>query len=326
MKTVRLLVASLALVVAACGGPVAPWTAVPVVAIDLRIAVAPSKVALLQPVEVTLDLFVRKGIEVEWAPTVAKDDFLMTTSERPAVPLFDGTWRRTTLQLKPVRGPGELLLPPFVAKQKGGELAASTPEQRIEVVTSLPDAPANADLPTLVGDAVEPVGAPFPTPLRPWPWVLGGVALLALGGAFWWWRGRRAEVQHAHEVALPPHVRALRELQRLQGSPRATRAEIERFYVDVSTVLRVYLEERFALRAPERTTEEFLRELEGGDALALGHRDELERFLSQCDLVKFAAFAPSDAAHLATWQLAVGFVEATRSDASAPATATEGGA
>jgi hypothetical protein len=36
--------------------------------------------------------------------------------------------------------------------------------------------------------------------------------------------------------------------------PRGTEAEVERFYVEVSDVLRTYVEERFGLRAPERTT------------------------------------------------------------------------
>jgi hypothetical protein len=109
-------------------------------------------------------------------------------------------------------------------------------------------------------------------------------------------------------------VKALRALQRLRGSSRTTRAEVEAFYVDVSRVLRDYLEERFGLRAPERTTEEFLRELEGGDQLARDHRAELERFLSQCDLVKFAAHVPTEHDHLTTWGLAAAFVEATRGD------------
>ena len=40
------------------------------------------------------------------------------------------------------------------------------------------------------------------------------------------------------EVPLPSHVRALRELERLRQSPRATEAEVEAFYVAVSAILR----------------------------------------------------------------------------------------
>jgi len=101
---------------------------------------------------------------------------------------------------------------------------------------------------------------------------------------------------------------------RLRGSPRTTAAQVDAFYVDVSSVLRVYLEERFGLRAPELTTEEFLLGLESGDQLARGHRAELERFLTQCDLVKFAAVVPGENEHLATFALAEAFVESTRAD------------
>ena len=111
-----------------------------------------------------------------------------------------------------------------------------------------------------------------------------------------------------------PHERAL---QRLRSAPRTTAAEIEAFYVEVSAVLRLYLEERFGLRAPERTTEEFLRELESGAALAREHRAELKQFLSQCDLVKFAAYRPSENDHLATFAIAEAFVERTRADRAA---------
>ena len=116
---------------------------------------------------------------------------------------------------------------------------------------------------------------------------------------------------------MPPHVNALRALQRLRGAPRTTSAQVDAFYVEVSSVLRVYLEERFGLRAPELTTEEFLLGLESGDQLARGHRAELERFLMQCDLVKFAAVVPGENEHLATFALAEAFVESTRADRGA---------
>lgn len=303
--------ASIAL--AACGGPVPPWTEAPALPIDLKLAVAPTTVQLLQPVTVTLDLYVKDGVDVEFAPQAAAADFLSTTTTAPDVRLFGGRWTRTTLVLKPVRGPADIVLPPFVAKAKHGPASASTPEQTIAVTTALAGA----------GTAIEAPGEPFPAPFRGWWWIaviVGG--LLAAAASFVALRRAGRRRQQAGEVALPPHVKALRELQRLHDAPRTTPAEIDAFYVAVSGVLRVYLEERFALRAPERTTEEFLRELEGGDALAREHRRDLERFLSQCDLVKFAKFVPGEAEHLATWQVARAFVDTTRADrAQAPAAA-----
>lgn len=290
---------------AACGGPTPPWQEAPATKVDLKIAVAPTTVALLQPVTVTLDVFTLAGVQAEFAPALDGKDFATTTAVAPAVPLFGGTWQRTTLVCRPLRGPGQLVLPSFVAKAKDGVGAASTAEQTITVTSSLAGA----------GAAIEAPGEPFPTPFQGWWWLAAGGAALVAGVAMWRWSTRaRARAADPAAVALPPHVKAMRALQRLKNEARTTPAQIEAFYVEVSQVLRVYLEERFGLHAPERTTEEFLRELEGGEELAKSHRRELERFLSQCDLVKFAAFVPEERDHLTTWDMAAAFVEATRSD------------
>ena len=49
----------------------------------------------------------------------------------------------------------------------------------------------------------------------------------------------------------------------------------------------------------------------------VGATHELERFLEQCDLVKFAAVVPGENEHLATFALAEAFVESTRADRGA---------
>jgi hypothetical protein len=56
----------------------------------------------------------------------------------------------------------------------------------------------------------------------------------------------------------------------------------------------VYLEERFQLRAPDRTTEEFLQDLRRTTALDDTQKTALTGFLEHCDLVKFARFEPSE--------------------------------
>ena len=54
------------------------------------------------------------------------------------------------------------------------------------------------------------------------------------------------------------------------------------------------MEERFEFRAPERTTEEFLRELGGTELLAGEQKESLGGFLESCDLVKFAKYEPAE--------------------------------
>jgi len=95
---------------------------------------------------------------------------------------------------------------------------------------------------------------------------------------------RESKVIEASRPAVPAHVLAR---QRLEASldhlhdPRA-------FCILVSEAIRYYLADRFDLRAPERTTEEFLIELQSSHSLNFEHKQTLEAFLQQCDMAKFA--------------------------------------
>ncbi len=55
-----------------------------------------------------------------------------------------------------------------------------------------------------------------------------------------------------------------------------------------------YLEERFDFHAPERTTEEFLYELQGTNLLTAAQKQSLADFLASCDLIKFAKYEPTE--------------------------------
>ena len=66
------------------------------------------------------------------------------------------------------------------------------------------------------------------------------------------------------------------------------------WYVELSDIVRRYIEERFALRAPELTTEEFLAEAGRSAELTAGNRELLSAFLATCDRVKFARYSPDE--------------------------------
>src|SRR6266478_1668076 len=71
-------------------------------------------------------------------------------------------------------------------------------------------------------------------------------------------------------------------------------AQPKPFCILVSDTIRAYLEERFTFHAPERTTEEFLYELQGTDLLTRDQKESLGEFLNRCDLVKFAKYEPGE--------------------------------
>lgn len=141
---------------------------------------------------------------------------------------------------------------------------------------------AGPSLPHGLRGAVE-----IPDPGRWWRLaaVLAFVAVLC-GVGFWlWWRRRGMKLESSAEH---PDDLARRRLQRaleLLEQPKV-------FVAEVSEAVRAYLEARFGLRAPERTTEEFIGELQASGTLAVADRDALEKFLGACDLVKFAGVRP----------------------------------
>jgi hypothetical protein len=115
------------------------------------------------------------------------------------------------------------------------------------------------------------------------------LVVLATGLGVWlWWRKRRVETPPV--PVTPPHVRAKHRLAGALSMLHDPRG----FCGLVSDTLRVYLEERFSIKAPERTTEEFLVELNETTILNLEQRARLAEFLERCDLVKFAKFEPAE--------------------------------
>jgi hypothetical protein len=125
-----------------------------------------------------------------------------------------------------------------------------------------------------------------------WLWVIWVAAMLALGAGAWlawrYWGRKAAAVRAAPPV--PPHVRARRALEAalaLLSDPKA-------FSIAVSGAIRGYLEERFDFHAPDRTTEEFLLELQGTSLLTTEQKLSLGDFLVNCDLIKFAKYEPTE--------------------------------
>jgi len=90
----------------------------------------------------------------------------------------------------------------------------------------------------------------------------------------------------------PAHEIAYEQLQMLQTKNYIAQGKIKEYYTEVSDIIRHYLENRFKLRAPEMTTEEFLINVRDAAALINEHKNLLKEFLLCCDLVKFAKYAP----------------------------------
>ncbi len=123
-----------------------------------------------------------------------------------------------------------------------------------------------------------------------WEWLWWTLVALAAVLVFVWnWRQKRRS-QISVEPPVPAHVRAKQKLE----EALALISQPKEFCILVSDTIRFYLEERFDFRAPERTTEEFLHELQSTDRLMAEQKEKLGEFLESCDLVKFAKYEPGE--------------------------------
>ncbi len=142
------------------------------------------------------------------------------------------------------------------------------------------------------------------------PWMLaGGILLLLLASGLLFWLLRRR--QKTGSIFTPPtaHEKALKALRAL-SSMISEENDLE-FIMRVSQIVREYIQERFGLRAPHRSTEEFLNEARTSNLLSADHQGLLQAFLAQCDLVKFAQQRAVVAQMQELHQTAERFVEGT---------------
>lgn len=142
-----------------------------------------------------------------------------------------------------------------------------------------------------------------------WQWLWALLILAAvLALAYWLWKRRHPTEGVPAVPPLTPYELATRELQRL----REENPPVEVFYTRLSDIVRHYLEGRFHLRAPERTTEEFLYEVSQDRTLAQEHKDLLGAFLQESDLVKFARHHPEQSDKQRALEAAEKFVRDTQ--------------
>ena len=87
------------------------------------------------------------------------------------------------------------------------------------------------------------------------------------------------------EHRMSPIERAWVELDRLLRKGLPGRGRYKDFYVELTMVVRRYVQRKYGIKAPHLTTEEFLMEFREEGR---GKREELRKFLESADMVKFA--------------------------------------
>jgi hypothetical protein len=288
--------------------------------VKATVTVWPPKPTLGDPIYLRLDVDAPAGVSIDAPFQEAGDQrmgrFQVTGFSRDAQRTSSGGLHERQTYTLEAPTSGKHRVPPLRLEMvdarpgQGSETGKTqeilTDEVPIEVAPVKQEAVA-AQLKPRLGTLDENVGG------TPWLWILlggGGLAtLLGIGGvAMWRVLGRKrriAEQRSAYEDAIT----ALAALQK-RGAPGADDADA--WFVELSSIVRAYLERRYEIRAPELTTEEFLQEAARAKELTTEHRAQLSAFLERCDRVKFAGYRPDPAESLATLDAARAFVEDTK--------------
>src|SRR5688572_26479462 len=119
-------------------------------------------------------------------------------------------------------------------------------------------------------------------------------------------RGARAQARAAKQA----YRDALEELKRLFAL--VDREESRPYAIESSAIIRRYIEARFELSAPRRSTEEFLVEVQQSPKLTPAHQASLREYLRICDLLKFARTLANRTELTQLHEAAIAFVKETR--------------
>ena len=288
--------------------------------LTVRIKLDKNKITIADTVHLRLEAIIAPGYEVDIPPLgqtlgeyelgildyrsfpdkLMEDERLMLRREYRLEPIVSGTYALPKLIFdfrakEPTTG----------GQDQGKQYQLETEALEIEVTSLLDDQRGDLTLADIKDVASMPKA-----PVRWWIWAAGALALagLACGMVLLLRRRQVKEVR----IMMAAHQVAYSRLEKLVADNLVAAGRVKEFYERISNILRWYIEHRFSLKAPERTTEEFLQEVHGVGFLNHDQQKMLSEFLQHCDMVKFALYGPSAQEIQKTFDLTKEFIESTR--------------
>lgn len=224
---------------------------------------------------------------------------------------------------------GAQAVPPLLIEfvdHRPGQRPAPDGEPSYELVTERIPFEVASVVPAGASNELRPLRErlePLREPGTLWPWLLGLLLAAAVAAPFVWRRLQAARVQGRRRSAY--EIARTRLDLLLSNARPSTADEVDAFFVELSALIRRYLEDRFDLRAPELTTEEFLQAAIATPELSEDHQRFLQSFLRRADMVKFARFIPTAEDMEAALAAAAGFLDQSRQSADRAADTATGG-
>ena len=145
------------------------------------------------------------------------------------------------------------------------------------------------------------------------PWILLGLlAIAAIYLLYRYIRYRRENRDFFGKPIVndPPHIIALRALDKLRSEKLWQNGKEKLYYTGITDTLREYIEKRYGVGAMEMTSAEIMQSLSGQE-IEERYYMELDELFKTADLVKFAKYVPGVQENEDAIPVAVRFVNST---------------
>ncbi|MEQ1826207.1 MAG: hypothetical protein ABL921_09675 [Pirellula sp.] len=126
-----------------------------------------------------------------------------------------------------------------------------------------------------------------------WWWTIPALIVASLAGFAFFFTRRRKRIQPVPPRQSPGEIANMR-LALLLSEGLPSKGLFTEFYVRLTGIVRQYIEDTTGIRAPEQTTEEFLRDMHSTKAFSPEQSVRLQSFLEAADMVKYAGQQPND--------------------------------
>lgn len=305
---IRITLSAVLLFVAGCGNTFNPETAASPTSeaiqrvtekgpVKLTVHITPPEPRLSDLVEMEVRVTAEPNVEIKPpAFGAAVGDFLVRDySERSPKTSTEETANVRTFyyQLEPVHSGTHLIRSVSIefidnretSEEKGKVALIESDPIEVKITSELSD-----QVPDLA--QLEPMLPPQPLEdSSSWWWL--GTASVAVAAALIATRlRRRRQNQIIPIVVKTPEEIAQAALTQLLSEELPNRGLFKEFYVRLTGIVRIYIEGKTGLKAPEQTTEEFLREIRTRDVFTADRSVRLKEFLEAADMVKYAGQQP----------------------------------
>ena len=208
---------------------------------------------------------------------------------------------------------GEYVIPPMLFYSMDSVLLAETEPLFLTVHT------ISVDTTLAIKDIKDPLSAPI-TIREMIPYVLTALLVVGLvvGGIFlilYLKNRKKPQILTKQKPKIPAHIIALQDLKALWLKKLYQVGYVKQYYIELTDIVRVYIENRWDIAAMEMVTSEIVEALSSLDIPAESVR-KLEQTLLLADMVKFAKSNPLADESSACYQHIVDFVETTKIEIS----------